>query len=79
MERFLNEEAVQHSKKRGRRYTRVLCALAALALVFFVAVCLLTRTGNTRTMLYLAIAGTILAGWGIAALWLFAVEPARAE
>lgn len=79
MERFLNEEAVLNSKKRSRRYTRILCALAALALVFFVTVCLLTRTGNARTMLCLAMAGTILAGWGIAALWLFAVEPARAE
>jgi len=79
MERFLDEEAVRNSKRRSRRYTRILCALAVLALVFFVAVCLLTRTGNARTMLFLAMAGMILAGWGIAALWLFTAEPARAE
>lgn len=79
MERFLNEGAVGRSKARVRRDKRIFCALIALALVFFVSVCLLTRTGNARAMLYFAMAGTVLAGWGITALWLFVVEPARAE
>lgn len=79
MERFLNEEAVQHSKARVRRYKRIFCALAMLALVFFVVLCLLTRTGNARIMLYAATAGMVLAGWGLIVLWQFAVEPAQAE
>ena len=79
MEHFLNEGTVARSKARVRRNKRIFCALAALALVFFVAVCLLTRTGNAQAMLYTAMAGTVIAGWGIIALWLFVVEPARAE
>ena len=79
MEHFLNEEAVQRSRARVRRYKRLFCALIVLALVFFVVLCLLTRTGNARTMLYLAMAGMVLAGWGLILLWQFAVEPAQAE
>ena len=79
MERFLNEEAVRNSKARTRRYRRALRILAGLALAFFVLMCLLTRTGNAQTMLYLAMAGAVLSGWGIIALWLFGLEPARAE
>ena len=79
MERFLNEEAVQRSKARARRCRRMICVLAGLALAFFVLLCLLTRTGNAQTMLRLAIAGTVLSGWWIIALWLFALEPAQAE
>lgn len=79
MERFLDEEAVQRSRTRVRRYRAVLCGLAAAALVCFAALCLLTRTGNARTMLFLAMAGSVLAGWAVIALWLFAMEPARSE
>ena len=79
MERFLNEEAVQRSRIRVRRYTVILCVLAALSLVCFVVLCLMTRTGNAQTMLFLAMACSILAGCGIIALWLFALEPARSE
>ena len=79
MERFLNEEAVRNSKARTRRYRRILRILAGLALAFFVLMCLLTRTGNAQTTLYLAMAGAVLSGWGIIALWLFGLEPARAE
>ncbi len=79
MERFLNEEAVRKSKARSSRYILIFRLLAAFALVFFVTVCLVTRTGNARAMLYLAMAGTILAGWGMIVLWMFCIEPTRAE
>lgn len=79
MERFLNEEAVQHSKARVRRNKRILCALTVAMLVSFVVLCLLTRTGNARAMLYLAMAETVLCGWGIIAFWLFSAEPSQAE
>ena len=43
MERFLNEEAVRNSRKRSRRYERIIRVLAVFALAFFVVVCLLTN------------------------------------
>ena len=79
MERFLNEEAVQKCKDRVRLLTRLLAGLGALMLIVFVALCLLTRTGNARFMLYAAMISTVLAGWGFIALWVFAAEPARAK
>ena len=79
MERFLNQEAVRSSGARVRHRQRILCALIALSLALFVTLCLLTRTGNARIMLYLAMAVLVLSGWGVIALWLFALEPARAE
>ena len=79
MERFLNEEAIQHSKSRARRVSRIFFALAALMLILFTALCLLTRTGNARRMLYLTMGCMALAGWGLIALWMFAVKHARAE
>ena len=79
MEHFLNDEAVRSSRTRARRLERLICVLAGTEIVFFISVCLLTRTGNARAMLYLATGGAILSGWGIAALWMFALEPARAE
>ena len=79
MERFLNEEAIQRSKNRARRALRIFFALAVCALILFAFLCLMTRTGNARRMLYLAMACMIPAGWCLIALWLFAVKPARAE
>ena len=79
MERFLDDEAVRRSKARVRAVQRLWGILAGLALALFVLLCLLTRTGNARLMLVIAIAAMIAAGWGLICLWLFAVEPARAE
>ena len=79
MERFLNEEAIQKSRDRVRLFTRILAGLAGLMLALFIALCLLTRTGNARMMLYLAMISTVLAGWGLIALWQFGAEPARAK
>ena len=79
MERFLNEEAIQRSKNRARCALRIFFALAAFMLILFTVLCLMTRTGNARRMLYLAMACMIPAGWCLIALWLFAVKPARAE
>ena len=79
MERFLNEEAVQHSKTRVRRYTRMLFVLAAAAVIAFAVLCALTRTGNAQAMLAIAMAVMVLSGWAFIALWLFLAEPARAE
>ena len=79
MERFLNEETIQGSRTRVRRVKRVLYGLVILTAALFTALCLLTHTGNARTMLFLTIASTVLLGWGIIALWLFAAEPMKAE
>ena len=79
MERFLNEEAVQKSRAHARFVMRVLYCLAGVALALFIVVCLLTRTGNAQAMLYLAMSCMILGGLAVLALWMFAVEPARAE
>ena len=79
MEPFLNEEAIRKSKARAALYTRLLAVLAALAAVLFVLLCLLTRTGNARVMLIVAMAAVTAAGWILICLWLFAAEPARAE
>ena len=79
MERFLNEETIQGSRTRVRRVKRVLYGLVILTAALFTALCLLTHTGNARTMLFLTMASTVLPGWGIIALWLFAAEPMKAE
>ena len=79
MERFLNEEAIQHRKSRTRRVSRIFFALAAFMLILFAVLCLMTRTGNARRMLYLTMACMIAAGWSLIALWMLAVKPARAE
>ena len=79
MERFLNDEAVQRSKARVRSAARLFTCLGGLALALFILLCLLTRTGNARLMLAIAMAAMIAAGWGMICLWLFLMEPARAE
>ena len=79
MEHFLDEAALRNSRKRARRYTGLSCALAGAGLVCLIVLCLLTRTGNARTTLALAMAGSVLFGWAVIAVWLFAAEPARAE
>ena len=79
MERFLNDEAIDKSRARARVYRRVLWGLAVAAVALFVVLCLLTRTGNARTMLFTAMISMVLAGWVILALRMFGEEPARAE
>ena len=79
MENFLNDDTIQGSRTRVRRVKRVLYGLAILTVALFAALCLLTHTGNARTMLFLTMASTVLPGWGIIALWLFAAEPMKAE
>ena len=48
-------------------------------LILLLVLCLLTRTGNVRTMLTIAWASLIPLGFGWIALWMFFTEPARAE
>lgn len=79
MERFLNDKAVQRSNARVRSATRLMICLGGIALALFVLLCLQTRTGNARLMLTITMAAMIAAGWGMICLWLFMVEPARAE
>ncbi len=79
MECFLNEEAIEKSRRRVRRCTGLLCCAAGLALAFIITVCLLTRTGNAQAMLYAAMAGMVLGSLAVLGLWMFAVEPAKAE
>ena len=62
MERFLNDEAVQRSKARVRSAARLFTCLGGLALALFILLCLLTRTGNARLMLAIAMAAMIAAG-----------------
>ncbi len=79
MELFAATEAVRKSREKARAYARILISAAAGMLVFFVALCLMTRTGNARTMLITTMVSVVLWGWCILAFWLFAAEPARAE
>lgn len=79
MEHFLNEEAVQRSNVRVRAAGRLMTVMAGIALAVFVALCLLTGTGNARYMLIAAMTAAIVSGWIVIGLWLFALEPARAE
>ena len=79
MKQFLNEETIQRSRIRAARSTRMLRVLAFSAAAVLIILCLLTRTGNARGMLYAAWISTILLGWGAIALWLFRAEPDRAE
>ena len=79
MEQFAAPGAVQKRKSSAVHLTRLLIAAGAGALILFVVLCLLTRTGNARSMLIAAMISAVLCGWGILAFWLFTVEPARAE
>ena len=76
---FLNEQAVRESREKARRATLLWGGLGAGMGVLLAVLCLLTRTGNVRTMLAAAWAGLILPGLGWIALWMFRTEPARAE
>ena len=79
MEHFLNEKALQCSKTRVRFITCLLISATGLTLTLFVILCLLTRTGNAQAMLYLAMAAAVLGSLVSLALWMFALEPAKAE
>ena len=79
MECFLNDETIQDSRIRVRRVKRILYGLVVLTLALLVVLCLLTHTGNARTMLFITMLSMVLLGWGIIALWMFAAEPMKAE
>ena len=79
MEYFLNETAVRENRARVRRRRRIFCAMAAAALAVFIALCLVTRTGNAAVTTRAAMAWAVLSGLAVIAWWMFALEPARAE
>ena len=79
MERFTSAEIVQESRNKAHLMTRILIVAAAAMLILFIALCLLTRTGNARTMLIIAMVCSVVGGWSVMAFWIFSVEPARAE
>ena len=79
MEYFLNKETVQASQTRVRRLSRILFCLIGLTAAVFIALCLLTRTGNARVMLLAAMAAAVLGGFAVIAVWMFGYEPAKAE
>lgn len=79
MERFTSAEIVQESRNKAHLMTRILIVAAAAMLILLIALCLLTRTGNARTMLIIAMVCSVVGGWSVMAFWIFSVEPARAE
>ena len=79
MERFLNEEVILRSRERVRRRARIFYFLTAAALAVFVALCLMTRTGNAAFMTRAAIVWAVLSGWAVIAFRAFALDPAKAE
>ena len=79
MERFTSAEIVQESRNKANLMTRILIVAAAAMLILLIALCLLTRTGNARTMLIIAMVCSVVGGWSVMAFWIFSVEPTRAE
>ena len=79
MENYLNEQAIRESTARARRGVWVFRALAVLILLVLVILCLLTKTGNARTMLLISWICLIPLGWAAIACRLLYTEPARAE
>ena len=67
MERFMSAETVQESRNRANLMTRILNVAAAAMLILFIALCLLTRTGNARTMLIIAMVCSVVGGWSVMA------------
>ena len=76
---FVNEETVAKARKRARRLTFLWIALGAAMLILLLVLCLFTRTGNARSMLYAAWISQIALGLAWIAMWMFQTEPARAE
>lgn len=79
MEFYMSPRIIEKSRDSVRKKKCLLWIMAAGMLGLFITLCLLTRTGNARAMLIIAMASMILTGWGILAFWLFALEPAKAE
>ncbi len=79
METFLTGQVVEESKRKARRRTWVFRGILLAGLGLFILLCLLTRTGNARIMLYLGWGVLLLCGWAATAWWMFLLEPARAE
>ena len=79
MKTFVSPEALARLKSRARHSTILFLALIGGSLLLFIVLCLLTRTGNARTMVWTAFISMTLLGWS--AIWLCAgrVLPDRAE
>ena len=79
MDLYISPQMIEKSRDRVRKNKCLLWIMGTGMLGLFVLLCLLTRTGNARTMLLIAMGSMTLTGWGILAFWLFAAEPAKAE
>ena len=79
MDLYISPQMIEKSRDRVRRNKRLLWIMGTGMLGLFVLLCLLTRTGNARMMLFIAMGSMTLTGCGILAFWLFAAEPAKAE
>ena len=77
--RFADPEMIRKSEERAKMLTRLEWAAAGAGLVFLVLMCILTRTGNARTMVTATMAGTVVWGLGILAFRQLVSEKARAE
>ncbi len=79
MKTFVSPEALDRLKTRARHSTILFLSLIGGSLLLFIVLCLLTRTGNARTMSWTAFISMTLLGW--AAIWYCTgrVLPDRAE
>jgi hypothetical protein len=77
MESFCTDKDLIAQRKRVRFYSFLFAGLCAVALAFFVTLCLITRTGNAAATLRAAIVGMILLGFACITVWVCLLSPAR--
>ena len=79
MEMFCTGEEQARARRRVRRGTCALWALAGLTAAGFLALCLCVRTENAEALHPWMIAVPVAGGWGVIALLFLDVIPARAR
>ena len=79
MESLIDRQEPAKQQKSFRTGTLVFRMLAAATLALFVVLCLLTRTANARTMLWIMFVSMTLLGWTGIVMYAGWVRPARAK
>ena len=79
MELFCNDAAWNRCKTREKQFTLAFRLLAGLTAAAFLLLCLLIRTENARTMLWVMIAVTTVLGWICIGVYLLGVRESRTQ
>ena len=79
MEWFSTAEELSLWQKREKRLTAVFRILALCAVIAFIVLCLMIRTGNAQTLHWILIAVTCVLGWICISLHVLGIQEARTQ